>query len=101
MVGAYKVSPIEAPLKFLVRAPFILLPNLILGERAIPEILQDECRPERLAGLLSALVCDGPERRAQLAAFARLDALMRLEEGDSPSARAARLILQTIASGSR
>jgi lipid-A-disaccharide synthase len=103
MVGAYKVSPIEAPLKFLVRAPFILLPNLILGERAIPEMLQDECQPERLAALLSALVGDGPERQAQLAALSRLDALMRLDEGENPSARAARLILQTIASdpGSR
>jgi lipid-A-disaccharide synthase len=101
MVGAYKVSPIEAPLKFLVRAPFILLPNLILGERAIPEILQDECKPERLAGLLSALVRDGPERQAQLAALSRLDALMRLAGDESPSARAAGLILQTIASGPR
>ena len=98
MVGAYKVSPIEAPLKFLVRAPFILLPNLILGERAIPEMLQEECQAERLAALLSALVRDGPERQAQLAALSRLDALMRLDEGENPSARAARLILQTIAS---
>jgi len=97
MVGAYKVSPIEAPLKFLVRAPFILLPNLILGERAIPEMLQDQCQPERLAALLSALVRDGPERQAQLAALSRLDALMRLDAGENPSERAARLIVQTIA----
>ncbi len=101
MIGAYKVSSIETPLKFLVRAPFILLPNLILGERAIPEILQDECKPERLAALLSALVRDGPERQAQLAALARLDALMQLEASESPSARAARLILQTVAASLR
>jgi len=95
MVGAYKVSPIEAPLKFLVRAPFILLPNLILGERAIPEMLQRECRPERLADLLNALLRDGDARDAQLAALARLDGLMRLDEGESPSGRAARLTLET------
>jgi lipid-A-disaccharide synthase len=101
MVGAYKVSPFEAPLKFLIHAPFILLPNLILGERAIPEILQDECKPQRLADLLSALVRDGAERQAQLSALARLDALMRLDAGENPSGRAARLVLQTIAATRR
>jgi lipid-A-disaccharide synthase len=96
MVGAYKVSWIETPLKFLVRAPSILLPNLILGERAIPEILQRDCTPQRLASALGALTRDGPERAAQLAALARLDALMQLEEGETPSGRAARLVLEAI-----
>ena len=49
MVGAYKVSLIEEQLKYIVKVPSILLPNLILGERAIPEILQRECAPENLA----------------------------------------------------
>src|SRR5208282_4121579 len=47
MVGAYKVSRFEEPLKYFVKIPpLILLPNLILGERAIPEILQGRCTPE-------------------------------------------------------
>jgi lipid-A-disaccharide synthase len=96
MVGAYKVSTIETPLKYFIRAPSILLPNLVLGERAIPEILQDECTPQRLATALGALVRDGAERNAQLAALARLDALMQLGEGETPSGRAARLTLATI-----
>ena len=37
MVGAYKVSLIEEQLKYLIKVPSILLPNLILGDRAIPE----------------------------------------------------------------
>jgi lipid-A-disaccharide synthase len=98
MVGAYKVSRIEEPLKYFIRASSILLPNLILGERAIPEILQTECTPGRLAAALEALVRDGAARDAQLAALARLDALMRLDDGETPSARAARLILATIES---
>jgi lipid-A-disaccharide synthase len=83
-------------LKFLVRAPFILLPNLILGERAIPEILQRDCAPARLADELAAIVRDGPDRHAQISALARLDALMRLENDETPSARAARLALQNL-----
>ena len=50
---------------------------------------------------LPRLVRDGAPRTAQLQALARLDALMRLPDGDTPSARAARLVLQTIALGAR
>jgi lipid-A-disaccharide synthase len=83
-------------LKYLVRAPSILLPNLILRERAIPEILQEECTPQRLASTLGALIQDGPGRVAQLAALSRLDALMRLDKQETPSGRAARLVLEMI-----
>ncbi len=97
MVGAYKVSRLEEQLKYFVKLPeSILLPNLILGERAIPEILQGECTPEKLAAALAGLVRDGAARQRQLAALARLDALMRLTEGEAPSERAARETLATI-----
>ena len=99
MVGAYKVSKLEAPLKYVVKVPSILLPNLILGERAIPEFLQSECTPEKLAVALAGLVRAGAARDAQLEALARLDGLMRLPDGDTPSARAARLVLQTVREG--
>jgi lipid-A-disaccharide synthase len=97
MVGAYKVSRFEEPLKYFVKVPSILLPNLILGERAIPEILQRDCTPENLATALSGLVRDGAPRDGQIRALSRLDGLMRLPDGEMPSARAARLALQTIA----
>ncbi|MGA2792247.1 MAG: lipid-A-disaccharide synthase [Roseiarcus sp.] len=98
MVGAYKVSRFEEPLKYFVNIPpLILLPNLILGERAIPEILQGECTPENLAAALVELVREGAPRQAQIGALARLDGLMRLPDGEAPSARAARLVLRTIA----
>ncbi|HEY1940934.1 MAG TPA: lipid-A-disaccharide synthase [Roseiarcus sp.] len=98
MVGAYKVSRLEEPLKYVIKLPHsILLPNLILGERAIPEILQGDCTPQALSAALAALVREGSARPAQIAALARLDALMRLPEGDAPSERAAREIFATIA----
>ncbi|MGO8798708.1 MAG: lipid-A-disaccharide synthase [Roseiarcus sp.] len=96
MVGAYKVSWFEEPLKYLVKVPSILLPNLILGERAIPELLQRECTPRNLAAALADVAREGPPRQAQLGALARLDELMRLPDGEAPSARAAGLVLQTI-----
>lgn len=98
MVGAYKVSRLEEQLKYVIKLPdSILLPNLILGERAIPEILQQDCTPANLAVALSGLVRDGAARAAQVAALARLDALMRLPSAQAPSEAAARAVLETVA----
>ncbi len=60
MVGAYKVSLIEEQLKYLIKVPSILLPNLILGERSIPEKLQRDCNPAELGAALAAIMRDGP-----------------------------------------
>ena len=65
MVGAYKVSLIEEQLKYLIKVPSILLPNLILGERSIPEKLQRDCNPAELGAALAAILRDGPQRQAQ------------------------------------
>jgi lipid-A-disaccharide synthase len=96
MVGAYKVSLVEEQLKYLIKVPSILLPNLILGERAIPEKLQKDCTPVALAEALAKIVRDGPARSAQLEALSRLDQLMALPDGGAPSAHAARAVLETI-----
>lgn len=95
MVVAYKISPIETLLRFVVSVPSIVLPNLILGRNAIPEILQERCTPDALAQALAPLIAGGPEREAQLAALAEVDALMAPPDGESPSARAARIVLAT------
>jgi lipid-A-disaccharide synthase len=98
LVGAYKVSRFEQRLKRFVKLPHsILLPNLVLGERAIPEFLQQECAPAALAAALAALIEEGPARAAQLKALARLDALMAPLGSEAPSARAAAETLATIA----
>jgi lipid-A-disaccharide synthase len=96
MVGAYKVSKVEEQLKYLIKVPSILLPNLILGERAIPEKLQKDCAPAELGAALIEIVRDGPARSRQIEALSRLDRLMALPDGGAPSAHAARAVLATI-----
>lgn len=91
MVVAYKVSWIETQIARLITVPSFVLTNLILGERAVPEFMQNDCTPENLAQGLRPLLSDTPQRRAQLAALAKLDHIMAIEE-DSPSARAARIV---------
>ena len=91
MAVAYRLDPLAARLRFLVKVPSIVLPNLVLGENAIPEFLHESATPDRLAAAALALLRDGPERRRQLQAFARLDGLMSIGD-ERPSARAARIV---------
>jgi lipid-A-disaccharide synthase len=97
MVVAYRVSPFETWLRFVVNVPSIVLPNLILGENAIPEFIQDASTPQALAAALIPLLGDTPARAAQLAAFARLDERMRIAHDSTPSREAAELVLATAA----
>ena len=93
MAVAYKVSPLEGLLAFLVNVDSIVLPNLILGENAVPEFLQKRATPEALAAAVLPLLSAGPARETQCDAFMRLRASI-LEFGADPSARAARIVLR-------
>ncbi|MBQ0822951.1 lipid-A-disaccharide synthase [Microvirga sp. HBU67558] len=97
MVVAYRVSKIEEVLKYLIKAPSIVLTNLVLGENVIPELIQWDCTPEKLADALLPLLRDSPERQRQLAAFGKLDELMRIGD-EVPSERAARIVEEVLAS---
>lgn len=96
-VAAYRVPWLEGRIApFIIRVKTAILPNLILDEPAMPEYLQWHIDPPAMASQLARLIAGGPEREAQLAAFARLDAVMG-EGGEPPSRRAARAVLETLA----
>ena len=95
MIAAYKVTTLEylaVGRGILKRLPSIILTNLLLGENVVPELLQHNCTAEKLAAALLRLFGDTPERRRQVEAFSRLDAIM--EVGSSvPAMRAADVVL--------
>ena len=100
MVVAYRVSKIEETIvRALATAPSVVLPNLILGENVVPEFLQEAASPEALAQAVAALLPEGAARQAQAVALAKLDGLMRLPNGDTPSMRAARIVLVAASRG--
>lgn len=96
MVVGYRVTALEMQLRFLVKVPTIVLPNLVTGDRAVPEFIGEACTPRRLGEALAALLPEGSARAAQLDAFGRLDRLMALPGGITPSARAAGIVLAAI-----
>jgi lipid-A-disaccharide synthase len=94
MVVAYRVDLLVKPFKWaLSRINSFVLPNLILGTNEIPEFLDGETTPERMAAALLPLLRNTPERAAQLAAFERLESA--LARPVPPSTLAAEIVLRT------
>ncbi len=93
MVAAYRVPLIEEVVMRL-HSPLhsVILTNIILGENVVPEFLQRDCTPDRLAEALLPLLADTPQRERQVAAFARLDQIMALDS--SPGGRSAEAVLE-------
>ncbi|MGI8723847.1 MAG: lipid-A-disaccharide synthase [Methyloceanibacter sp.] len=99
MAVAYRVDPIARRLRFLLIAPAVALPNLILGDKIFPELLQEDCTAENLADALAPLMQGGSLRDAQLPALAQVRSEMSIE-GDEPSKQAAKIVLDYALSGS-
>nr|WP_306891917.1 lipid-A-disaccharide synthase [Ancylobacter amanitiformis] len=96
MVAAYRVPWLEGRIvPFFIKVKTAILPNLILGEPAVAEYLQWHIDPPAMAETLAGLITGGEGREAQLAAFARLDAVLGTG-GEPPSRRAAHAVLDML-----
>jgi lipid-A-disaccharide synthase len=95
MVVAYRVDPVAARLRFLLKVHSVVLANLVLGVNAFPEFIQEDCTPAKLSAALAPLLTDTPERVAQAAALATIRRKMFLPEG-TPSGKAAEIVLSIL-----
>jgi lipid-A-disaccharide synthase len=102
MVAAYRLDFIEAviarAIRLQARLPSVILANLVIGENVVPELLQEECTPEKLADALRPVVRDTEQRQRQVEAFRRLDEIMIIG-GPPPSAKAAAIVLKAARMG--
>lgn len=93
MVVAYKTAPLTFKiLSWLVKTPWISLPNLLAQKLLIPELLQDKATPEAL----SAAVMNYFDDPAHTLALSQTFAQMHLELKRDASARAADAIATLI-----
>jgi len=98
-VAAYRLGALEAAVAKLVLrlqtdVQSVILANLVLGEKIVPEFIQEDCTAPVLADALLPLLTDTPDRRRQVEAFVRLDDVMGLPA--TPSAKAADIVLNVI-----
>ena len=78
MVIAYRQSPITwAIMRSMLYLPYIGMPNILAGERLVPELLQDEATPAALAGALLGLLRDRAAQRRQIERFHDFHALLK------------------------
>jgi lipid-A-disaccharide synthase len=101
--AAYRVPLIEEIVARLMRMPeisTIVLANLVLGEKIVPEFLQRDCTPEKLADALIPLISDTIERRRQIEAFHGLDTIMGIGTL-APTAQAAAIVADVARRGRR
>jgi len=87
----YRVSPLTYEVgRRLVRVPHLGMVNLLAGREIVPEFIQDQAEPGRIAEALSGLLSDPVRRETMQRAFE--EQIARLG-GDGASARAAEAVL--------
>jgi lipid-A-disaccharide synthase len=97
MIVTYQVTRATAYLvRRMATVRFANLINLVLDRPAIPELLQEDCTPEKIAAAAIRLIDDPAVRESQSAALA--EGLAQLGVGGiSPSLQAADCVLAVIA----
>jgi lipid-A-disaccharide synthase len=99
MVTAYRTGSVEAwILRRAIKVNSVILANLVIGENVVPEFLQEDCTPEKLAAALREVLGDSELRRKQVEAFAKIDQIMSTGN-QPPSVRAADIVLETMWAG--
>jgi lipid-A-disaccharide synthase len=83
-------------LRRVVKAPYANLVNLILDRLVVPELLLEECTPDRIDSALERLLSDEQARAAQVAGYRECLGILG-RDGASPSLRAADQVLAVMA----
>jgi lipid-A-disaccharide synthase len=94
MVVAYKMGWLTAALmRPFINVTYATLVNILLGREAVPEFLQERCKPEALADAVVTLLRDEAARERQVYDLQNATAALGLG-GESPSLRAAQVLLE-------
>jgi len=96
MLVTYRVNPITYQIaRRLVKIKYASILNLLLDRPVVPELLQNDSHPDRLAAELHRLLTDRDAVAAQRQGFAEALKLLR-PDGATPSERAAEVVLSML-----
>lgn len=95
-VIAYRLNPITGWLiRRAIRVKQVSLVNLLAEDDVFPELLQQDCRADRLAAAVAHLLDDPSARARQANGMARAVSALRAD-GEAPSEKAAGVVLQVV-----
>ncbi len=96
MAVTYRVNALTAMIaRRLIRVPHVAMVNLLAGREVVPELLQENCSPERLAATVAGLITTPALAAAQREAFRAVLATLRPPAG-LPSEAAAAAVLESL-----
>jgi lipid-A-disaccharide synthase len=97
MVTAYKLSGLTYQMmKWLYKAKYFALPNVLAGKKLIPELLQDDVTPLRISTLLLPMLNaqDGDEQKTLITTFETLHESLKKDADVQSALAVANLIEQ-------
>lgn len=96
MVIAYRQSPLSwAIQRQMLYLPYVGMPNILAGERVVPELIQGRATPAALAAALLELLRDTDAQQRQLGWFREIHAALRQDN----AARSADAVLGVLDAG--
>jgi lipid-A-disaccharide synthase len=96
MAVTYRINPVSAMLAaHMLRIPHVAMVNILAGRAVVPELLQRDCTPQKLAAVVSRLLGDGSAVAEQRAAFREVRSQLAAPFG-TPAEAAARAVLSVL-----
>ncbi|EHD14671.1 lipid-A-disaccharide synthase [Commensalibacter intestini A911] len=97
MAVTYRVNPVTAMIaRRMIKVPYVCMLNLLANDQIVPELLQENCHPEKLSAMLMGLLTDPEKAKAQQDAFIQIMHQLSGPNGELPSHVAAKEILEMI-----
>lgn len=97
MAVTYRVNPVTAMIaRRMIKVPYVCMLNLLANDQIVPELLQEDCHPEKLSAMLMGLLTDPKKAKAQQDAFIQIMHQLSGPNGELPSHVAAKEILEMI-----
>ena len=94
MVVTYRISAISAwLLRRMIKVKYVSLVNLLLNREVVPELLQEECNPDKLAQKLAGFLISKDKGNQQIQEAQAALAQLIPENGEQPSQLAAKEVL--------
>jgi lipid-A-disaccharide synthase len=96
MVITYRQSPLSWALqRQMLYLPYVGMPNILAGERLVPELIQGRATPAALSAALLDLLRDSALRERQVQRFREMHALLRQDNAQ----KAADAVLEVLDAG--
>ncbi len=96
MAVTYRVNPITAAMaRRMIKIPHVAMVNLLAGRELVPELLQQDCKPQKLAETVERLLSNPEAAQAQRDGFAAVMESLR-PPNQSPSSAAAAEVLAAL-----